>query len=57
MSDENAPSPTRRQLFKGLALAPMVAAGIASCSRGSDKPPSPSSEAAADYKPTFFNAA
>jgi gluconate 2-dehydrogenase gamma chain len=55
MSDENTPSPTRRQLFKGLALAPMVAAGIASCAKSSDKPAAP--PPAADYKPTFFNAA
>jgi gluconate 2-dehydrogenase gamma chain len=55
MSDENTPSPTRRQLFKGLALAPMVAAGIASCARVTDKPaaaPTPP-----EYKPSFFNAA
>src|SRR6202044_3183338 len=57
MSDENTPSPTRRQLFKGLALAPMVAAGIASCARGTDKPAPPATTAASDYKPTFFNAA
>jgi gluconate 2-dehydrogenase gamma chain len=55
MSDENTPSPTRRQLFKGLALAPMVAAGIAACARSSDKPAAP--PPAADYQPTFFNAA
>ena len=55
MSDEKPPSPTRRQLFKGLALAPMVAAGIASCARGTDKAPAPAEPA--DYKPTFFNAA
>jgi gluconate 2-dehydrogenase gamma chain len=55
MSDENTPSPTRRQLFKGLALAPMVAAGIASCGKSSDKPVAP--PPAADYRPTFFNAA
>jgi gluconate 2-dehydrogenase gamma chain len=57
MSDENNPSPTRRQLFKGLALAPMVAAGIASCAQGTDKPAAPAGAAPADYKPTFFNAA
>jgi gluconate 2-dehydrogenase gamma chain len=57
MSDENSPSPTRRQLFKGLALAPMVAAAIASCAQGSDKPAAAAGAAPADYKPTFFNAA
>src|SRR5271155_2338326 len=57
MSDENTPSPTRRQLFKGLALAPMVAAAIASCARGTDKPAPAVTAAASDYKPTFFNSA
>lgn len=57
MSDENSPSPTRRQLFKGLALAPMVAAGIAACAPGSDKPTTTAGGTPADYKPTFFNAA
>jgi gluconate 2-dehydrogenase gamma chain len=57
MTDENSPSPTRRQLFKGLALAPMVAAGIAACARGSDKPAAPAANPALDYKPTFFSAA
>jgi gluconate 2-dehydrogenase gamma chain len=56
MSDTNSPSATRRQLFKGLALAPMVAAGIAACAKSSDKPPAPPNVPTADYKPAFFNA-
>ena len=57
MADEKSPSPTRRQLFKGLALAPMVAAGIASCTRGSDRPAAAPANTPADYQPTFFKAA
>ena len=56
MSDENSPSPTRRQLFKGLALAPLVAAAIASCAKTSDKPAAPPNVPTADYQPAFFNA-
>jgi gluconate 2-dehydrogenase gamma chain len=55
MNDEKAPSPTRRQLFKGLALAPIAAAGLAACAKESDKPSTPST-GDAGYKPGFFNA-
>jgi gluconate 2-dehydrogenase gamma chain len=55
MSDEQAPSPSRRQLFKSLSLVPLAAAGLAACSRESDKPAEPLSQG--DYKPAFFNAA
>jgi gluconate 2-dehydrogenase gamma chain len=56
MNDDEAPSASRRQLFKSLALAPLAAAGMAGCARESDKP-ADSSAASGDYKPSFFNPA
>ena len=55
MSDDKAPSPSRRQLFKTLGLVPL-AVGLAACAREADKPADLSS-VQGDYKPTFFNAA
>jgi gluconate 2-dehydrogenase gamma chain len=54
MNDDEAPSASRRQLFKSLALAPL-AVGMAGCARESDKP-AESGQAAGEYKPAFFNA-
>src|SRR5271154_1734409 len=56
MNDDEAPSASRRQLFKSLALAPLAAAGMAGCARESDKPADPG-ETVGEYKPSFFNAA
>jgi len=56
MNDDEAPSASRRQLFKSLALAPLAALGAASCAE-SDKPAGESRAAAAGYVATFFNAA
>ena len=56
MSDEKAPSASRRQLFKSLGFVPIAAVALAGCAREADKPadlgPDPG-----DYKPTFFNVA
>jgi gluconate 2-dehydrogenase gamma chain len=54
MSDDKAPSPSRRQLFKSLSMIP-IAIGAAGCARETDKPPD--SQVQGDYKPTFFNGA
>jgi gluconate 2-dehydrogenase gamma chain len=56
MSDEKAPSPTRRQLFKSLGLVPLTAVGLVSCAREADKP-ADRSPVQGGYQPTFFNAA
>jgi gluconate 2-dehydrogenase gamma chain len=56
MNDEKAPSPSRRQLFKSLSLAPLAAIGVAGCAKETDRP-AESNAAAADYQPAFFNAA
>jgi gluconate 2-dehydrogenase gamma chain len=55
MSDEKAPSQSRRQLFKSLSLVPIAAAGIAGCARETDKPAEQNSQGG--YQPAFFNAA
>src|SRR3984957_14415147 len=55
MSDDEAPSPSRRQLFKSLSLVPIAAVGLAGCAREADKPADPT--AGRDYTPAFFNAA
>ncbi|HEY2677765.1 MAG TPA: gluconate 2-dehydrogenase subunit 3 family protein [Steroidobacteraceae bacterium] len=55
MNDDEAPSASRRQLFKTLALGSLAAAA-AGCAKESDRP-ADSSAAAGEYKPTFFNAA
>ncbi len=57
MNDDEAPSPSRRQLFKSLALVPIAAVGVASCARESDKPADSVSAVPGEYQPTFFNAA
>jgi gluconate 2-dehydrogenase gamma chain len=57
LNDKKAPSPSRRELFKSLALVPMSALSLASCARESDKPAGESAARAGEYKPTFFNAA
>jgi gluconate 2-dehydrogenase gamma chain len=56
MSDDKAPSASRRRLFKSLSLVPIVAAGLGGCARAADKP-ADSSPAQGDYKPSFFSAA
>jgi gluconate 2-dehydrogenase gamma chain len=56
MSDEKAPSPSRRQLFKSLGLVPIAEVGLAGCAREADRP-ADVSPAQGDYKPTFFNVA
>jgi gluconate 2-dehydrogenase gamma chain len=56
MSDEKAPSPSRRQLFKNLSLVPIAAIAAASCAKESDKPADQSSASPGEYKPTFLNA-
>jgi gluconate 2-dehydrogenase gamma chain len=61
MSDEKAPSATRRRLFKSLSMLP-VAVGLGGCAREADKPreadtPADSSRAPGGYKPAFFTAA
>ena len=55
MSDDKAPSPSRRQLFKSLTYVPLAAVGIAACGRESDRPADAASQG--DYKPAFFSAA
>ena len=57
MNDDEAPSASRRRLFKSLTLAPIAALGVASCAKESDKPEGESGAAAAAYKATFLNAA
>lgn len=54
MSDK-APSPSRRQLFKSLSLAP-IAIAVAGCAREADRPAAPSA-ATGGYRPAFFSAA
>src|ERR1700722_6429935 len=56
MSDDKAPSASRRQLFKSLGLVPIAAVGLANCAREADKP-ADLNPVQGDYKPTFFNAA
>ena len=57
MNDEEAPSASRRQLFKSLTLAPIAALGVAGCAKESDKPAGESPAAEAGYRAAFFNAA
>jgi len=56
MSDDEAPSASRRRLFKSLSLVPLAAVGLGGCAREADKP-ADASGARGDYKPSFFNAA
>ncbi|HXP26181.1 MAG TPA: hypothetical protein VN891_10370, partial [Steroidobacteraceae bacterium] len=56
MSDDQAPSASRRQLFKSLGLVPIAAVGLAACAREADKP-ADVSPVPGEYKPTFFTAA
>jgi gluconate 2-dehydrogenase gamma chain len=56
MSDDKAPSASRRQLFKSLSLVPIAAVGLAGCGREAETP-ADSSPAHGNYKPTFFTAA
>jgi gluconate 2-dehydrogenase gamma chain len=57
MNDKKAPSPSRRELFKSLALVPISALSLAGCVPQSDKPAGGGAAGAGDYKPAFFNAA
>jgi gluconate 2-dehydrogenase gamma chain len=57
VNDDKAPSPSRRELFKSLALVPISAVSLASCAKESDKPAAESNSPAAQYKPAFFNSA
>jgi gluconate 2-dehydrogenase gamma chain len=52
--DEQTASPSRRQLFKKLAL---TAAAVAGCAKEADRPAEQSASAHTVYEPTFFNAA
>jgi len=56
MNDDQASSPSRRQLFKSLSLVPIAAVGLAGCAKESDKPAAETGAAAGEYKPSFFNA-
>jgi gluconate 2-dehydrogenase gamma chain len=56
MNDDEALSPSRRQLFKNLSLVPIAAVGIAACAKETDKPNDSAGGAPQDYKPTFLNA-
>ena len=56
MSDDKAPSPSRRQLFKSLSLVPIAAVSLAGCAGEADKP-ADQTLVQGDYKPAFFNAA
>jgi gluconate 2-dehydrogenase gamma chain len=56
MSDEKAPSPSRRQLFKNLSLVPIAAIAVAGCAKEADKP-ADLAAASGEYKPTFLNSA
>jgi gluconate 2-dehydrogenase gamma chain len=56
MNDDEAPSPSRRQLFKSLSLVPLTALGLASCAKESDKPAGEANSGGADYQAAFFNA-
>ena len=56
MSEDKAPSTSRRQLFKGLSLVPLAAVGLAGCAREADKP-ADSNAVQGHYKPSFFSAA
>lgn len=56
MSDDRAPSASRRKLFKSLSLVPIAAVGIAGCARETDKP-AEVDQRPAEYRPAFFNAA
>ena len=55
MNDDEAPSPSRRQLFRALSLVPLSAVSLANCARQSDKPGD--APTAAEYQPAFFSAA
>lgn len=56
MGDDETPSTSRRQLFKGLSLLPLAAAGLADCVRETDKP-ADSRAVRGNYKPSFFSGA
>jgi gluconate 2-dehydrogenase gamma chain len=56
MSDDKAPSASRRQLFKSLSLVPLAAAGLAGCAR-EPEPPADAGPAQTNYQPGFFTAA
>jgi gluconate 2-dehydrogenase gamma chain len=55
MNDDEASSPSRRQLFKNLTLVPIAALSLSDCARQSDKPASDAATAAGEYKASFFN--
>jgi gluconate 2-dehydrogenase gamma chain len=57
MNEDDATSPSRRQLFKSLSLVPLAALGAASCAQQSDQPAAEANAAGALYQPAFFNAA
>src|SRR6202795_2416227 len=57
MNDDEAPSASRRQLFKSLALVPIAALGVAGCAKESGERAAANSAATDEYQPTFFNAA
>jgi gluconate 2-dehydrogenase gamma chain len=59
MNDDEAPSTSRRQLFKSLALVPIAALGVAGCAKEAGERAAANSAApgGGGYQPTFFNAA
>src|ERR1700734_2390542 len=57
MNDDEAPSASRRQLFKGLTLAPIAPLGVENGARGSKNPADESRAAEAGYTAAFFNPA
>jgi gluconate 2-dehydrogenase gamma chain len=64
MNDDEASSPSRRQLFKSLSLVPIAALSLSSCAKESDRPAAEAGApagvaggaASGEYKPSFFNA-
>src|ERR1700723_2702710 len=57
MNDDEAPSASRRQLFKSLTLVPIAALGFAGCAKESGPRAAADRAATGEYQPTFFNAA
>jgi gluconate 2-dehydrogenase gamma chain len=55
MNDDEASSPSRRQLFKSLSLVPIAALSLSGCAKESDQPAAADGASAGEYKPSFFN--
>jgi gluconate 2-dehydrogenase gamma chain len=56
---ESSPDPTtalsRRRLFKGLTLLPLLAVDLPGCGNSSERPAKDVAELTGSYQPTFFN--